>query len=301
MIMVTKQDIKDGFVELGLRAGDTVVVHSSLKSFGEVDGGADAVVDALLDVLGPDGTLVVPTFNFEPGVFDHATTPSIVGKITEAVRARPNAIRSNNPTHSVTAIGRLAEAITEGHDKVNPFARGSALHKAAQVGAKILQLGVTHTTNSIIHVAEEIAKVPYLERQRYVGIKQPDGSVVHKWIRRPGCSQGFNAIDEALYEQDAISEVMIGSCKARLTSARTLVDAAVEMLKFDPASLLCMRPDCGICAESRAMISATESEAEERRITELAEEEERIRRQAERQLTGDVSYFEPDGEKCSPN
>lgn len=299
--MVTKQDIIDGLVELGLRAGDTVVAHSSLKSFGEVDGGADSVVDALCDVLGPDGTLVVPTFNFEPGVFDRASTPSKVGQITEVVRTRPNAIRSNHPTHSVTAIGRLAEAITEGHDKVNPFARGSALYKATQVGAKILQLGVTHTTNSMIHVAEELAKVPYLERQRYVGIKLSNGKVVYKWIRRPGCSQGFDAIDEALYELDAISEVMIGGCKARLMSARTLVDAAVELLKSDPEALLCMRPDCGICAESRAMISATESEAEERRITELAEEEERIRRQAERQLAGDVSYFEPDGDRCSPN
>lgn len=300
--MVTKQDIKNGLIELGLRAGDTVVVHSSLRSFGEVEGGADAVVDALLEVLGTDGTLVVPTFNFEPGVFDRATTPSIVGKITEAVRARPDAIRSNNPTHSVAAIGRLAEDITEGHDRVDPFARGSALHKAARVGANILQLGVTQTTNSTIHVAEELAKVPYLDRQRYVGIRLPNGKVISKWIRRPGCSQGFNAIDEALDEIGAISELMIGSCKARLMSARTLLDTAVEMLKSEPDALLCSRPDCGICAESRAMISARESEAEERMITELAEEEERIRRQAERQLSGDVSYFEPDSRDMrSPN
>jgi aminoglycoside 3-N-acetyltransferase len=300
--MVTRQDIKNGLIELGLRAGDTVVVHSSLKSFGEVEGGADAVVDALLEALGPEGTLVVPTFNFEPGVFDHANTPSIVGKITEAVRARPDAIRSNHPTHSVTAIGRLADDITAGHEKVDAFARGSALHKAARVGAKILQLGVTQTTNSTIHVAEELAKVPYLDRQRYVGIKQSSDKVIHKWIRRPGCSQGFNAIDEALYERDAIAEVMIGDCKARLMSARTLIDTAVELLKSDPDALLCSRPDCGICAESRAMISARESEAEERMIVELAEEEERIRRQAERQLSGDVSYFEPDGKDMrSPN
>lgn len=293
--MVTKEDIKTGLRELGLAAGDTIVVHSSLKSFGEVEGGADAVVDAILEVIGNQGTLAVPTFNFEPGVFDHENTPSIVGKITETVRARPNAIRSNHPTHSVTAIGRLAEAITEDHEKVNPFGRGSALHKALQIGAKILQLGVTHTSNSTIHVAEEIAKVPYLERQRHISIKQPDGKVLEKWIRRPGCSQGFNAVDELLYEQDAISEVMIGTCKARLMTARAVVEAAVELLKEDPTALLCTRPDCGNCAESRAMISALESAREEQRITELAEEEERIRRQAERQLTGDVSYFEPDG------
>lgn len=299
--MVKKQDIVNALRELGLAPGDTVVVHSSLSSFGEVEGGADAVVDALLEALGDKGTLLAPTFNFEPGVFDHATTPSIVGKITEAVRARPDAMRSKNPTHSVTGIGPLAEAIIEDHERVDPFARGSALWKAIQVGGKILQLGVTHTTNSTIHVAEEIAKVPYLERQRYVGIKQSDGSVIYKWIRRPGCSQGFNAIDELLCERDAIREVMIGSCKARLMSARALVDAAVEMLKADPTSLLCSKPECGICAESRAMIAATESEKQEREITQMAEEEESIRRQAERQLSGDVSYFEPEKDEHTQN
>jgi aminoglycoside 3-N-acetyltransferase len=299
--MVTRQDIAGGLRELGLAKGDTVVVHSSLRSFGKVDGGAETVVDAILDVIGPQGTLVVPTFNFEPGVFDHAATPSVVGRVTEAVRARPNAIRSNHPTHSVTAIGALAQAITEDHDKVDPFARGSALWKAVQVGAKILQLGVTHSTNSMVHVAEEIVGVPYLQRQRYVGIKQPDGKVIHKWIRRPGCSQGFNAIDEPLRERGAIKEAMIGSCRARLISARALVDAAVEMLESDPTSLLCTRPDCGVCAESRAMVAATESERQEREITEMAEEEERIRRHAERQLSGDVSDYEPEEDGYTHN
>lgn len=291
--MVTRKDIVDGLRELGLGAGDTVVVHSSLKSFGEVDGGPDTVVDALLDVIGSKGTLVVPTFNFEPGVWDHDNTKSIVGAITEAVRARPDAIRSNNPTHSVAAIGPLADVITEDHEKVDPFARGSALYRALQANGKILQLGVTHTTNSTIHVAEEIAKVPYLERQRNVGIKKPDGTVVYKWIRRPGCSQGFNVVDEILYEKDQINEVMIGKCKARLMTARDVVDAALEMLRSDPGSLLCNKPDCGICAESRAMISATESELQDKEVIAMAEEEERLRRRMENRLNGDVSYYEP--------
>ncbi len=300
--MVTKEQIKAGLSELGLNAGDLVVVHSSLSSFGKVAGGAETVVNAILEVLGPSGTLIVPTFHFEPGIFDHENTPSIVGAITEEARGRRDAIRSHHPTHSVAAIGPLAEAITEDVEKHDPFGRGSALHKALMVGGKILQLGVTHTTNSTLHVAEELAKVPYLDRQRHVGIRKPDGDVVYKWIRRPGCSQGFDAVDEQMYEQNAITEVMIGECRARLMDARTLVDTAVELLKTDPTALLCTRPDCGICAESRAMVAATEAEAQEREITELAEEEERIRRQAERRLMGNVSYFEPDkGEFGSSN
>lgn len=299
--MVTEQDITTGLRELGLKAGDTVVVHSSLSSFGEVEGGADTVIDALLEVLGKDGTLVMPTFNFEPGVFDRANTRSIVGAITEAVRARPDAIRSNHPTHSVSAIGRLAEVITEAHDKVDPFAKGSALYKTLQAGAKILQLGVTHTSNSIIHVAEELAKVPYLERQRNVGILRPNGTVAYKWIRRPGCSHGFNEVDELLYAKDEITEVKIGECRARLMTARSVVDAALEMLRFDPESLLCSRPDCGTCAESRAMVSAMESERQDQEIIAMAEEDESLRRQIEKRLDGDVSYYEPQADSNLQN
>jgi len=293
--MVTKEDIKARLRELGLADGDAVVVHSSLKSFGEVEGGADTVVDAILEVIGAEGTLAVPTFNFEPGIFDHAQTPSITGKITEAVRARPDAIRSHHPTHSVTAIGRLAQIVTEGHEKVNPFGRGSALYKLLQANTKILQLGTTHTTNSMIHVAEEVAGVPYLERTRNVGIRMPNGEVIYKWIRRPGCSRGFNAIEEPLQEKGAIRQVKIGDCTARLMTARAVVDAAIELLKSDIEALLCDIPDCGSCAESRAMIAAVESEEAEKEIIELAEEEERLRRRIEKRLEGDVSYFEPDG------
>ncbi len=292
--MVTRKQMVDGLRELGLRAGDTVVVHSALSSFGEVEGGADTVVDALLEVLGKQGTLIAPTFNFEPGIWDRDNTKSVFGAVTEAVRARPDAIRSNHPTHSVAAIGALADVITEDHEKVDPFARGSALYKALQARAKILQLGVTHTSNSTIHVAEEIAEVPYLDRQRNVGILRPDGKVVYKWVRRPGCSQGFDVIDEILCDKDQISEVKIGKCKARLMSARDVVDASIELLRSDPAALLCNRPDCGVCAESRAMISAVESERQDKEVIEAAEEEERLRRRIARRLEGDVSYWEPE-------
>ncbi len=300
--MVTRQDIIDGLKDLGLKAGDAVVVHSSLSSFGRVEGGARTVVDALLEVLGPKGTLAVPTFNFEPGVFDSEETPSAVGKITEAVRKLPGAIRSEHPTHSVTAVGPLAAVITEGHDKVNPFARGSALFNLLQANGKVLQLGTTQTTCSMVHVAEEIVGAPFLDRQRNVGIKMPDGSVIRKWIRRPGCSQGFNVLDEPLRQRGQLVETMIGKCRARLMTARDLVQAAVEMLRADPVSLLCTRPDCGNCAEARAMIAALGSEQQDREVTEMAEREERTMRLIEKQFEDtEITYFEPEKYEHSPN
>ena len=300
--MVTKQDIIDGLNDLGLKAGDTVVVHSSLSSFGQVEGGVEAVVDALLEVVGPRGTLAVPTFNFEPGVFDLGATPSITGRITEAVRRRPGAIRSKHPTHSVTAIGPLAQAITENHDKVDPFGRGSALFKLLQAKGKVLQLGTTQTTCSMVHVAEEIVGVPFLERQRNVGVKMPDGKVIRKWIRRPGCSQGFNVLDEPLRQRGQLAETIIGKCRARLMSARDLVQAAVEMLQADPESLLCTRPDCGNCAEARAIIAALDSERQDKEVTELAEQEERTMRMIGKQFDDvEITYFDLQKHEHSPN
>jgi len=300
--MVTRQDIADGLNRLGLRSGDTVVVHSSLSSFGRVDGGAETVVDAILDVLGESGTLVAPTFNFAPGVFDVKETPSIVGKITEAVRARPNAFRSFHPTHSVAAIGRLADVITEGHEQVHAFGRGSALFKALQANAKILQLGVTHSTNSTIHVAEEIAGVPFLDRSRQVGIKARGGKVIHKWIRRPGCSHGFDEIEEPLQEKETTAETMIGDCRARLMTARAVVETAVEMLKSDPAALLCARPDCGACAEARAMIAAYETERQDKEVIEAGMQEERTLRMIQKDFdTTDIRHFDSSEHEQSPN
>lgn len=299
---VTRTEIANGLRTLGVEPGNVLVVHSSLSCFGTVKGGAAAVVDALLDVLDSEGTLVVPTFNFSPGVFDPAQTPSGVGAVTEAVRTRPDAVRSLHPTHSVAAIGPLAEALTEDHEKVEAFARGSALWKALQANAKILQLGVTHTTNSMIHVAEEIAGVPYLERNWRVEVRTPGGKIVHKWIRRPGCSRGFDVVDEALEETQAVSQTTIGCCTARLMTARAVVNAALDMLKFGPDSLLCDLPECEACAEARAIIDATDSERQDREVTELQEQEERTINAIEKQLgLAELNGLGPNMGPFSPN
>ena len=97
---------------LGLQSGDAVMVHSSYKSLGGVVGGPSTVVEALLEVLGPQGTLVVPTFTHSGTThFDPQTSPSLNGAITEAARAHAQAVRSWHPTHAVTAIGPAASEL----------------------------------------------------------------------------------------------------------------------------------------------------------------------------------------------
>jgi aminoglycoside 3-N-acetyltransferase len=122
---VTKQQIVKDLRSLGIQEGSVIFVHSSLKSIGFVEGGAETVIDALMEAVGPEGTLTMPCLSvsgsmvktLERGsVFDPKITPSTVGAITEAFRKRQDVCRSIHPTHSVCAWGAKAGWITSGHE-----------------------------------------------------------------------------------------------------------------------------------------------------------------------------------------
>jgi aminoglycoside 3-N-acetyltransferase len=113
-----KDDIKEQLKDLGLRPDDTVLVHSSMKSIGEVYGRAEAVLDAFIEHLS-DGLLIFPThtwreINDQYNVFDPATEPACVGILPNLFMKRPGVVRSWHPTHSVAALGRGAQEYVRG-------------------------------------------------------------------------------------------------------------------------------------------------------------------------------------------
>ena len=140
-----------------------LMMHSSLHSLGRVEDGAETVIDAVLEVLGEDGTLMVPTFNYvlEMDVFDPATVHSQTGLITNTLRKRPDAVRSLHPTYSVAAIGRQAAEFTREHWNAESTGIDSPIDRIARAGGFILLLGVKHDTDSTMHVGEAYAQVPY--------------------------------------------------------------------------------------------------------------------------------------------
>lgn len=123
---VTREQIAAALVQLGLRPGDDILVHSSMRGLGVIEGGAQAVIDALLDVIGTEGTLLVPAYPMQGTMFEHLSkggialdalhSPSTMGKISETVRTLPGARRSLHPTHSVAALGARAEWYAGGHE-----------------------------------------------------------------------------------------------------------------------------------------------------------------------------------------
>ncbi len=159
---------------LGVEPGDVLWVHSSLKSLGPVEGGAATVVAALEQALGPDGLLLMPSFNLVSGGREARarnwqidTTPSTVGWITEYFRRMPGTVRSDHYSHSVAARGRNAAAFVGEHrareGMISPwdfepwgytYGSRSPMLKACDVGGKILMLGVDYHSATYLHVVE---------------------------------------------------------------------------------------------------------------------------------------------------
>jgi aminoglycoside 3-N-acetyltransferase len=236
-----------------------LLVHSSLKSLGWVCGGPVAVVQALLDALGPDGTLVVPTHTSDntdpadwqhppvpeswwpvirehtPG-FDPAVTPSRwMGRIAETARTWPGARRSDHPQVSFAAVGPAAEAVTAGHRLDDMLGEHSPTGAVYRLDGDVLLLGVGHDNNTSLHLAEYRMPDPP---------RKPEGSAVlvpgggRAWVRWEDVAtdeDDFERLGAAFEETGGARTGRVGDAACRLMRQRTLVDFAVGWLRTNRA------------------------------------------------------------------
>ena len=249
---VTKDDITQGLVNLGLKTGDLLMVHSSLSSIGFVEGGAKTIVDCLLDVLGNEGTLVVPTFTYPSAftdsadamwVFDPSSTNSGVGSITNEVIRRSSSRRSIHLWHSVSSIGPLSELIVSaGRSSAWDF--DSPMSWILSNGGSILLLGVPYQNLTAIHVWEVEFQVDY-RRDYYIErrLRKPDGKIepllsrVHSPKESyPG--QDFNRFGERLEGDNKVNKGSVGNAIARLFSAEDAYSLAKKMYQEDKKCFL---------------------------------------------------------------
>ena len=253
-IHVHRAEIAAVLHEVGVQRGDTVMFHSSLSSMGWVVGGADAVIDGFLDAVGPHGTVVVPTLCRMPDgerhlTFDRwniATSPSCVGRITEVLRHRPDAVRSDHGTHSVAAIGPRAQELTAHHGaaglRAGPwgpraFARESPWQKFYDWNVAYCFLGVNFHFNTMVHFVE--SRLVERALQRAVPEKRDQlAAQVTDW-QKPGVwpsigLEAREAIESHLAEKGVLKYGKIGAATIRGTRARPMVDRWLELAEADP-------------------------------------------------------------------
>ena len=239
---LTQRDIEAGLRQLGLSQGNIVLMHSSLASMGWVEGGANTVLSALLSVLGPDGTLVVPIF----GDF---------GVLTKLVGNHPHAVRSVHPLAAVAAIGRDAAAICRDHWKAE-LAHGpdTPYVRIADLGGWVLLLGVDQDRNTTLHTVEELLRLPYLRTTEEETFETPVGAVTKSWPLFPGPHRNFIGSDALLRASGKMTVGRIGTAVTRLIRSRDLIDIMVEYGRTNPAWALCDNPNCPDCVAQLAAL-----------------------------------------------
>lgn len=248
---MTRETLATDLRRLGLAPGDVILVHSSLSRLGHVEGGAGAVIDALLDAVGPGGTVLFPTLTGSdelgpdhPPVVDVRATPCWTGRIPETARQRPDARRSLHPTHSIAAIGAAADRYASGHETgASPCDARSPYHRLIEEGGKILLLGdVTQDSNTTLHCLEELAGVPYhLQDEPTDGMVIDESGhrlIVRNRLHRYGQERDFVKVEGPLLGADSLRIASVGRAEARLMPADRFAAVLLPILRADPLYLL---------------------------------------------------------------
>ena len=242
-IRVEKEDIKAGLSELGLKRRDFVGVHSSLSSFGYVEGGADTVVDALIETVGEEGGVIVPAYSnnrenvertpeeVEMGVtwksrvlpYEPEVNSCWTGKIPDTLWRREGAVRGPHPTHSLAAIGKNAEEMCLGWNRL------------LTAGGYILMLGVDLNCCSSMHLAEDQVEIPQRIVERTIfppELKEKYSGP--EWNVGFGPYPEFGKMGEICERAGIVRETTIGKARVTLFVLRELIDLYAEELRRDP-------------------------------------------------------------------
>lgn len=228
MTVIGKEQILQDLREIGVTEGDLLGVGLSFKSIGQVVGGPDTLIDALLEAVGPTGTIMMPTFtrdfpsdNIEKDyIFDYRSTPTITGIVPETLRKRKGAIRSRHPIFSVTAIGKQAEYLTEGH---NENSRGFIPYsRLAEASGKILVIGIGDRLVAFRHESQYQAGLLSIVPMRLMTRYRTDTGAVNLFVNEEydSCLAGHPKLVQILRERKIVKDGRIGMAQAVLVPQR---------------------------------------------------------------------------------
>ena len=243
--LVSKAEIVAGLHRLGITRGSLLEVHSSLRSLGQVEGGANTVIEALMETVEEQGAIVMPSYPVGLGLpanpeerkrgitwkvrvlsFDNHTTPSGMGVIADRFRDRHDVIRDTDSFFSYTAWGKDAPLLAQ------------SLELLVERGGQVLLLGVQMDRCSCLHLAEERVPLPEtLQRLMEVPEEIQREYPSDLWSIGYGPESNFLLVQREAEAHHLITTTMIGSALARFFDASTMVDLYEAMLRENPYRL----------------------------------------------------------------
>ena len=275
--IITKDNIAKALEKTGLKRGNLVMLHSGLSHFGYINGGADTVIDAFLDVLGKEGTLLMPTFtksfiyfndnihcankNYRP--FRLNKYYGLVGNIPKKFLERKGVLRSKHPTHSVAGIGPLAEQCLMEHIESDPpTCRKSPFGKLVEYKGKMVWFGADLNSTTFFHFLEDEMDMPYLQKA-VCRIENEDENIRSVLVPKhlPGHRDFYEkpAEKSKMYRRLmadglVINKIGLGLGGIKVIGANYMYELGMHALKDDPNILLCDNLECKFCVEAKEKI-----------------------------------------------
>jgi aminoglycoside 3-N-acetyltransferase len=256
--MITKNNIKTDLTKLGISNGDCILLHSSLKSIGYVENGANTVIDALIENISQKGTLVVPTYPLlgtmlktclnEDYIFDMNKSSTTIGAIPSVFLGYKNIIRSIHPTHSMSALGKNAESITKNHHIGNEtYGKNSPWAKIVELDGKILGVGISLAWHTIYHHVEDIMGNDFpikVKRNQFykINCKTIDGELLKVEVNPLDPKVAKTRIEKNPFILDYFTEIYeklgiiqygkIGEAKSWIVNAKEFCDVLIRLAKL---------------------------------------------------------------------
>jgi aminoglycoside 3-N-acetyltransferase len=244
--LLTFGQLLEGFRHAGVRPGNTILVHTSYKSLGGVDGGPDTVIEAMRELVGPQGTVIFPAFNLhswtEGHYWDVLETPSKMGVITERARNRADARRTPHPIYSFSVLGPRAEEFVAADDP-EAFGPNSVFSLFHRTNGTIVSIGLDfNNTFSMMHYVEYNVGCHYRRVKEFSGVylgydREPVLKTYSMFVRRNGVNTFITPGMDELLAAGVIKEVRVGAARVHVSPATEFFDNMSVIVREHPEKL----------------------------------------------------------------
>lgn len=270
---LTKEQLAEALARVGVKEGDTLLVHSRVSGLGYIEGGADTIIEALKDVVGEKGTFLAPAFARPYIAFEGNLNKSRVyrpydtrpdgelrdktvstGALPKTMLKMKESFRSGHVSHEWVAMGKNAEFCVEGHPFLdNPCSENSPLKKVLDLDGSVIFIGCSIGSNTFIHYIETMTNMPFLTPATVKYIDN-DGVTQTGYIPKhlDGCRSFYRGVDSYFYQEAVrrglnIFEEKIGIGKIYRMKLSELYQIGMQMYEENPFSMLCNNKNCFFC------------------------------------------------------